>query len=176
MFLLPVINLSAQTADQSALSWNPFYKLGWYDFQGKPPGESNSDAGASVKIRATPFMVRNKIHYEVAAIFNRNKSWARDHSPSLLAHEQIHFDIAELYARKIRKKIKELDEKEINDIKTYNSAIGDLLSESNRTDRQYDVETLHGALSRQQATWSKKVKQELEDLEAFRKVRRTVGS
>jgi hypothetical protein len=71
---------SADERDQSLISWNPFYKLGWYDFQGPPPAESGSDAGASVQIKATPFMIKNKIGYDVAAIFNRKKSWARDRS------------------------------------------------------------------------------------------------
>ena len=169
----------AQTAaggDQSQISWNPFYKLAWYDFQGATPTESNSDAGASVQIKATPFMVKNKIHYDVVAIFNRKKSWVRDRSTSLLVHEQLHFDIAEVYARKIRKRIAELRREGINDVKSYNAAIRDLLAESNRADRQYDIETLHGALSRQQDVWSKKVEAQLEELKAYKKTKRRIGA
>jgi hypothetical protein len=162
--------------DQSFISWNPFYKLSWYDFQGTPPDESNSDAGASVQIKATPFMVKDKIHYNVAAIFNRKKSWARDQSRSLLGHEQLHFDLAEVYARKIRKRIAELEDDRVNDLKIYNAAIRGLLEESNRADRQYDIETLHGALIRQQEGWSKKVTAQLEQLEAYEKKKRRIGS
>ena len=166
---------SADEGDRSLISWNPFYKLAWYDFQGTPPAESGSDAGASVQIKATPFMIKNRIHYDVAAIFNRKKSWARDRSPSLLAHEQLHFDIAEVYARKIRKSIADLSDDGVNDLKIYNAAIRELLEESDRADQQYDIETLHGALSRQQEHWSEKVTAQLEQLGAYKKTKRKIG-
>ena len=157
------------------LSWNEFYKLQWDDFQGEPDENSLGDAGAAVKISAKPFLVKNRIKYDVVATFNRKKSWARDKSVSLLAHEQLHFDIAELYARKIRKKISELRDQGVNDIKTYNSAIQELLLESNEADERYDLETLHGALSRKQATWAAKVKNELAALQRYKKARRVIG-
>jgi predicted secreted Zn-dependent protease len=157
------------------LSWNEFYKLQWEDFQGKPAEYSLGDAATSVKIKAKPFLVKNRIKYDVVAVFSRKKSWARDRSASLLAHEQLHFDIAELYARKIRKKISELSDRGVNDIKVYNAAIQELLEESNAADQQYDLETLHGGMSKRQASWSKKVKDELAELKRYRKAKRVIG-
>ena len=157
------------------LSWNEFYKLQWDDFQGNADPNSLGDAATAVQIKAKPFLVKKEVKYDVVAIFNRKKSWIRDPSPSLLAHEQLHFDIAELYARKIRKKIKELNDQGKNNIKTYNAAIQQLLLESNEMDQQYDVETLHGALSKKQAAWSKKVKDELASLKKFKKTVRVIG-
>src|SRR5687768_2492955 len=110
ILLLPVIT-NAQPAgepEEDVISWNEFYKLQWHDFQGEPGEDARGDAGAAVQIKAKPFLVKKEIKYDVVALFNRNKSWARGQSTTLLAHEQLHFDIAELYARKIRKKIKEL--------------------------------------------------------------------
>lgn len=157
------------------LLWNEFYKLQWDDFQGEPDNKSRGDAGTAVQIKAKPYLIKRKIGYDVEALFNRNKSWARDTSPSLLAHEQLHFDIAELYARKIRKKVRELQKRGITDIKVFNEAIQRLLQESNDADERYDLETLHGALSRKQAAWSVRVKQELADLNAFKKPKRVIG-
>lgn len=161
--------------ENALLSWNEFYKLQWHDFKGAPGEEARGDAGTVVLIKAKPFMVKKEIKYDVAALFNRNKSWARDHSPSLLAHEQLHFDIAELYARKIRRKIRELRNKGVNDVKTYNAAIEQLLIESNEVDRQYDIETLHGALSKKQAAWSEKVSEGLSSLNRYKKAKRIIG-
>src|SRR5688500_10574962 len=157
------------------LSWNEFYKLQWEDFQGEPDERSLGDAATAVKIKAKPFLVKDRIQYDVVAVFNRKKSWARDQSASLLAHEQLHFDIAELYARKIRKKISELNGRGVNDIKIYNAAIHELLQESNEADQQYDLETLHGAMTRKQAVWTKKVKEELAELKRYKKARRVIG-
>jgi predicted secreted Zn-dependent protease len=163
-------------SDTDLISWNEFYKIQWHDFQGEPGEGSIGDAGAFVQIKAKPFLVKKKVNYNVVALFNRRKSWARDHSESLLAHEQLHFDIAELYARKIRKKVKELNDRGVKDIKTYNAAIQDLLLESNKADQQYDLETLHGALSKKQAAWVKKVKEELSALQRYKKTKRIIGA
>lgn len=157
------------------LAWNEFYQLQWDDFQGKPDTDSRGDAGAAVSIRAKPFLVRKQVRYDVVAIFNRGKSWARDRSPSLLAHEQLHFDIAELYARKIRKKVAELQDRGVNDLDFYNTVIQALLLESNKADEQYDTETLHGALSGKQAAWAIKVQRELAGLNKHKKVKRVIG-
>ena len=157
------------------LSWNEFYKLQWDDFQGEPDERSFGDAATSVAIKAKPFLVKKQIQYDVVAVFNRKKSWARDKSASLLAHEQLHFDIAELYARKIRKKVKELNRQGAKNIKTYNAAIHELLQESNEVDQQYDLETLHGALSKKQEAWVSRIKEELASLQAFKKTKRVIG-
>ena len=63
----------------------------------------------------------------------------------------------------------------INDIKVYNAAIHELLLESNQVDAQYDAETLHGAMTKQQAAWSDKVKGELASLKKFGKTKRVIG-
>lgn len=162
-------------AATNQLSWNEFYKLQWDDFEAEPDKTSLGDAATSVSIRAKPFLVKKQVKYDVVAIFNRNKSWARDRSAELLAHEQLHFDIAELYARKIRKRIRELDHQGVNNIKTYNAAIQELLEESNAVDQQYDIETLHGALTKKQAAWVTRVKEELASLHRYKKAKRVIG-
>lgn len=171
---IPARSQSVAT-DLDLLLWNEYYKLQWDDFQGEPDHGSLGDAGAAVQIKAKPYLIKKEIRYDVEAYFNRRKSWARDTSPSLLAHEQLHFDIAELYARKIRKKVRELQKHRVNDIKTYNKAIQALLLESNEIDEQYDLETLHGALSRKQADWSARIKKELASLRSFKKPKRVIG-
>jgi hypothetical protein len=46
-----------------------------------------------------------------------------------LAHEQLHFDIGELYARKIRKGVMELRDRKIKSIEEYGSLISKLITE-----------------------------------------------
>ncbi|MFZ6011322.1 MAG: hypothetical protein ACOYXT_13320 [Bacteroidota bacterium] len=113
------------------LEWNEFYKLSWHDFQGKPGDESVGDAGTFIRIKAKPFFVKKKVQYNVLVYFVKDKSWKRDPSPALLAHEQLHFDMAELYARKIRKKIMEMSNSGVNDVRQYNVEIQQLLDDSN---------------------------------------------
>lgn len=168
-FLLLATPSWAQSNERELLEWNEFYKLQWHDFQGQPTAESIGDAGTYVRIIAKPYLVKKQVRYTVTAYFNKARSWKHDTSDSMLEHERLHFDIAELYARKIRKRIGELSREGVDDVKAYNREIQALLQESNEFDRSYDIETLHGALTEKQARWQKKVAGELEKLSNYQK-------
>ncbi|HEY0655976.1 MAG TPA: DUF922 domain-containing protein [Chryseosolibacter sp.] len=154
--------------------WSEYRPLTWEDFKGKRTEDAAGDAGTVVQIKAKPYLVKDQVKYDVSAVFVKNKSWADAQTKELLAHEQLHFDIAELYARKIRKVIAELSEAGERDVKVFNRAIQKLLRESNEIDIQYDLETLHGAMLKKQAEWSKEVKSELKALEQFKKHRQVI--
>ena len=156
------------------IEWNEFYTLSWEDFEGRPTEGSMGDAGTAVLIKAKPYYVKDQILYDVEAYFNRKKSWKRAESDALLRHERLHFDIAELYARKIRKKIADLKAQETTDLQVYNAAIKALLQESNEVDQRYDLETLHGAMQRKQALWEQQVNEQLQGLKYYKKRKRVI--
>lgn len=160
---------------QKLLEWNEYYILSWDDFAGEAPIGVFGDAATTVHIKAKPYFIGNEIKYNVNAYFNREKSWTRDKSTMLLSHERIHFHIAELFARKIRKKINAMALDGVNDLATYNAAINVLLVESNAMDELYDKETLHGALLKRQEYWNNKILSELAALKEFRKKKSVLG-
>src|SRR5258708_7210019 len=94
--------------------WSSTDKLKWSDFRGSVPsiGLSSSDkAACSSMPRPYPLQENDSTYtYNVKAVFYRYTSWAKvkDTTKYLLAHEQLHFDITELYARKMRKAFKGL--------------------------------------------------------------------
>lgn len=149
--------------------WNEYRPLTWEDFQGKRSEDAAGDAGTVVQIKAKPYIVKDQVRYDVSAVFVKNKSWSDAQTKELLSHEQLHFDIAELYARKIRQVVVELQQAGEEDVKDYNRAIQKLLHESNEVDIQYDLETLHGAMQNKQAEWTKNVKEQLKALAQFKK-------
>lgn len=157
------------------IAWNEYYALSWDNFNGKADPGTFGDAGTAVKIMAKPYLVKKRIYYNVYALFDRKKSWVSDKSPRLLTHEQLHFDIAELYARLARKKVAELTARGEKDVKTYNHEIQKILRESNRVDRQYDIETLHGGLVEKQKDWETKIARQLKSLEKYKRKKQIVG-
>jgi hypothetical protein len=177
MYAQPMANNSNENNNtEQVVEWNEYYDLSWEDFKGKRPGDAAGDAGTVVQIKAKPFMVKNQVNYDVFALFVKNKSWADAHTRTLLSHEKLHFDIAELYARKIRQRIAELKKKKVNEVDVYNLAIQELLEESNQIDMQYDLETLHGAMEKKQAEWSKRVSSELNNLRKYKKKKRVISA
>jgi len=155
----------AQNAER--IAWSDSYKLSWADFQGKPDllevhlqkAETKTTIEVVTKIRATT------IEYEVVCYFERNQSWAKvDTSSALLAHEQLHFDISEIYARKLREQLPELTFISRDDLERQVRALyGDILLETVEFQHQYDLETEHSKNREQQKKWTEKIKAMLED-------------
>jgi hypothetical protein len=152
---------------ETFIAWNEYDKLSWTDFRGHANEYSHADAATAVHISAKPFRKGKRLFYTVDAYFIPEQSWYRSRSSSLLAHEQLHFDIAELYARKARKKISELRQMGITDVHEYNREIKRILQESNKVDARYDHNTLHGSIGSRQKKWEAEIHQELKVLKAF---------
>lgn len=111
----------------------------------------------------------NELYYDVRAMFSIKWSWflkASQGDTALLRHEQMHFNITELYARKIRKLLTEYKqpcgkEKEIR-IKI-NSLIQAEIEENNL----YDIESVHYTNKVMQKKWEEKIKKELEETKTY---------
>ena len=103
------------TEDLEQIPWSSDYKLKWSDFKGvKDSLESRYDdkyAACASEILATPEYDSGTLVYRVTNNFHPNSAWVID-SITMgaigLEHEQIHFDIAEVYTRLIRSRIEEM--------------------------------------------------------------------
>jgi hypothetical protein len=108
-------------------------------------------------------------NFRISNIFDRTSSWTIDTTKTLLlSHEQLHFDISELFARKIRRGIEELRIKKVSDKNHYAFLISSKLKERDRYQREYDDDTFHGGIDIIQREWIEKVKKELGQLEAYK--------
>lgn len=151
------------------IEWGEHEKLTWEVYDAEPAENTFGDAGTAVKIKAKPYVVRGEIYYNVYALFNKEKSWCKGKSEELLAHEQLHFDIAELTARKVRRAVEKMQENNVDDLKTFNNAIKKILVKSNDFDAQYDKDTFHGLIREKQQEWQEKISEQLSVLEAYAK-------
>ena len=156
--------LPFQVADEHHLVWQEGVSLNWDDFQGEPGAAGRPYQGAESRLTiALRFSCTNSVpDFKVWAEFDRSNSWARPNMPaSLLEHEQIHFDIAELYARGTRKAFDDVrnpcgNPSAVEDISDHNNEL------SARAQQNYDEETLHGTLPGAKAAWTRKIRALLE--------------
>jgi len=156
--------------------WNG-YTLTWEDFKGQVPlkyKESDEGAGASLKLIYNKTLdKKNNIPFiEIKAYFIRTESFVKKEAKTniILKHEQIHFDIAELYARLFRKEIKETVFNDINNAiksvsKMYKHYLKDLIIFQNL----YDKETSHSTNLQKQIEWNEKIEKQLKELEQYSK-------
>jgi hypothetical protein len=149
--------------DSDKIVWNKDYKLCWNDFKGSPKNMDGIDAYTQSGIE---LQVDNN-QCNVICSFDKKKSWRikKKETDYLLSHEQYHFNICEIYARKLRKQIIELNL--IHNQKELNKTFYLLLNESSKKQIIYDKDTKHSRNQEMQLKWEKDVDQQLQELNAF---------
>lgn len=159
--------VSAVGFGQDSIPWKAGYKLKWLDFKGVPDKASDrvaitvSNIGYSLSYNKSSFTVK------VKCIFEKKKSWTTTQDSVVLVHEQGHFDISEIFARKLRKAFKEykFDPKTVQaDLK---EIFTQLNSERRRYNEQYDIETNSSTNTTMQVQWNRKLADELNALKAY---------
>jgi hypothetical protein len=86
---------------------------------------------------------------------------------SLLQHEQLHFDLCELYGRRFRKAISEKKFSLLDYDKELNSLFRQVWDDYRKAQDNYDAETRHGIITEMQETWRRTVETDLEKLSEF---------
>lgn len=166
--LLACSSSVAQNKCKDCISWSEDRKLTWADFKGKPnqssPNEALTDSGMSIELKCDGTISEAIIK----CYYNPKKSWTKStDSQYLLAHEQLHFDITELFVRKLRKELQKFG----NDCQKLSSHIEDYYNRNYKEfvkyQDAYDHETNHSLNKDKQAYWHKKVENELAELEEF---------
>ena len=161
------LNCLAQDSD-SIIYWNTSVKLCWQDFKGRVPDSTEYDVAKSyIEIFTKGERSFGLPNYRIYPTFNRYKSWSKDTTIFILSHEQGHFDIGELYARKMRRSILGLREKGVESIDEYLKILYLYNDECIKFNDQYDTETAHGVYKSKQIEWSKKIAKELCELKKF---------
>lgn len=163
-----ILSLSAQSNSDSLIYWKKNQKLGFGDFQGKKPNDHGHDKARSSLVLVPSFINKDKLlNVKVICAFNKYESWMIDTSKALLNHEQLHFDITELFARKIRKGVFSLIKSNQTNNEMYTKLIKDLFDEYNTCNIRYDEETAHSTNRQKQKEWEHKIACELEDLKDY---------
>lgn len=147
---------------EEGVLWDAQKRLKWSDFKGKVPPAAEPAAttasGISYKYSANLIHHEVKLDFEVNAYFYPNESWYKPEvcDDLILSHEQLHFDIAELFARKMRDKLQRTSfsenvKQEIRDI------YRDILKELADFQDRYDWETGFSRNAQKQMEWNRKI-------------------
>lgn len=165
-FLLLSLFLSNTYSPPSHLvDWNANRKLSWDDFKGKPVPNSNNAALSSTSIHFSFGYGDKGFRYSISCQFDKNSSWVRVRNNYILSHEQAHFDITELHARKLKKAISNYRYNEATVSEDLNKMYEDIMKQHHELQSRYDLETDHSRNPENQSAWLKKIK---EELSAFR--------
>ena len=168
-------DIDAEIAKDNAIIWAQRRPLAWADFTGPPPADVGAVAAqTNYALLHGTGCTGSKFEFRVVAAFVPGKSWVRTsmlrsaaESARALRHEQTHFDITEVHARRLRRYYAEL-------MAPCRIASGDLAAAASRIGRdekaaqaQYDAETDNGRTAAQQARWDRDIAAQLVTLAKF---------
>ena len=147
--------------------WLPDRKLTWKDFKGNPKkdrGTIRAETAGEITTDKS-YWKEGTPRFDVRCYFLNNESWTITRDSLTLQHEQIHFDIYELFTRKIRKSFDSLNVKEVIDLKIYEKIFNMYLDKNKKYNDAYDDDVRFERSKQEQ--WIEKVTTGLEELKEF---------
>ena len=145
------------------IEWQETRKIEFSDFKGKPPAINNFAANSMISINykvLSKSIWTGKIKIKIFATFDSEKSWVSLqylNQNGLLEHEQIHFDIAEFFSRKLSKVLVE----KVDSVEKFNRDFQILYDKvyQEYIDFQnlFEEETSFGTNIEKQKIWKKRV-------------------
>ncbi len=143
--------------------------LTWKDFKGKVNKRSSYFASTSSGYKYNAAFVGDSLRIVLPCMFYPGKSWVKKgkETPSLLKHEQGHFDLTEIYTRKMRQ---EIASKKYH-VKKVNIAITKVIKKYSKqlslAQGKYDTQTNHSIIEKQQEKWNEKIRLDLKSTEMY---------
>jgi len=153
--------------EEETIPWNTDRKLQWEDFKGRPFKTAWAAAvtasGITYEFSSTETDGKLALDIEISTHFYPAESWFQPDLVNgvILSHEQLHFDISELFARKMRKKVAETTF--TSNVKAEIKKIyRDILKELSAFQKKYDFETNFSRNIEKQLQWNQEIQKALE--------------
>ena len=170
-----VASVDRELSRNDAVPWSATRRLSWDDFRGVPPASEPDRAAETAYSLFHALGCRGKtFEFRVVAAVLPRQSWVR---PTILAnptqnsrtlrHEQTHFDLTEVYARRMRRYFSELANPCLKTEPELAAQSDRLVREEASAQRRYDEETSHGRIAQRQASWDADVARQVASLERF---------
>ncbi len=158
----------AEVDSADYLEWNALNRLSWEDYRYRPLNRQRFDGAiaiTNVKISARGSIKKGVPNFKVKVFFVKPDSWTSDSTDmNLLNHEQLHFDIGEIYAQKIREKIVEMKEDGVTSPEKYRATIRNLITVFKAYSGQYDRETSFGMTIIKQREWEQRINKRIDEI------------
>lgn len=158
---------------ETQIEWTSDRKLTWEDFKGKPNTIDFPNAlavtNSAIGIESESLNPFKDGKLFVINMFYNHGSWVlpEGRNDYVLSHEQIHFDITEIYTRMLRKALIDAN------VTANNSGKSKIIFEQIKTKWQkrqedYDYETAHGLKNKTQEEWQAIVDIELAKYDLYK--------
>jgi hypothetical protein len=160
--------LRSDLASDHAFPWSAARRLAWSDFQGDPPATGAEGARTAYALYYAWSCRGQAFEFRAVAGFRPRQSWVKPvvlndtaQRRSVLGHEQTHFDLVEVHARRMRRDFARLTGPCRKTDAELTALAQRLVQEEKAEQRRYDDETNHGLAADPQAAWTAEVARRL---------------
>jgi hypothetical protein len=166
LFFIPVFCFS-QDKNEELIEWSASRQLVWSDYKGRPDPNSDAAALTTTYLGIEYHIEAKSFTWKIQCRFSKTRSWGESKTEYILQHEQGHFDIAEIFARRLNKKMGEYRFNATTYQKDLRAIYESIASEKGDFQDQYDRETDHSRKKEQQAEWTKKIENLLKEYQSY---------
>lgn len=164
-----IVAQSSAKSNDSILFWQSDLKLSWDDFKGDVPNKTrpaNVSAIMDCGIRSShKYWDGDTPIFEVKAYMKTYTSWSLVSDSLSLKHEKGHFDIHEIYARKIRKSFDSLNHLNVNNVQSYKDIFNKHFVACDEVNEKYEYSNFN---EMEQKKWNKKISEKLLELSDYK--------
>lgn len=154
-------------ADDEYIPWLTDYRLTWDDFLCEPKRNTDAVASTSTALGIAYQIKSGKLTYQITCKFSKHKSWGLVKTPYILAHEQGHFDITEIFARKLYQALNDYQLNRPTFQADINTIYETVIKAKEAFQAAYDRETDHSRNKPKQTEWLERIDILLQDTEPF---------
>jgi len=171
-FALLICSLFLLTSGKDSadiIYWTADQQLSWTDFEGQPRYEYKGvSALTSSGIDYYTGCQDGKIIYKVQSYFEKKESWVKDEARTNhhLQHEQLHFDITELNARRLRKALSKQTFK-CDEIEAFHDFVDQYIQKWEHEQKAFDALSRHSLDRKKQREWRFRIALEMNLLEGY---------
>lgn len=158
---IPLILFSQK--DSEIINWSEEKKLVWDDFQAAPQKNGDVAALTATHLGFAYTVANGKVSYNIECRFEKNRSWGLVKNNWILKHEQGHFDIAEIFARKLFKEISAYQFNKNTFQNDLEAIYKKIMDEKEKFQDNYDDETDFSRNKPMQEEWLKKINSNLNE-------------
>ncbi|MCD6367228.1 MAG: hypothetical protein J7L46_06800 [Bacteroidales bacterium] len=155
--------------------WHIRNTVTWSDFRSISKLPGNEAARISTGIKYSVKLEDKNLTFVVQSFANPKDSYyiKKDKSPELLKHEQGHFDICEIFARKFRKQLQTTTFNQNSAGSGTEKIYKQILKDLQKFQILYDKETKHSTDTAMQAKWNIKIAKMVKILEPHKDIQVT---
>lgn len=165
--IIPVKTVHSLVEAEDYLPWSYGRPLTWDDFLCEPKRNTDAVALTSTALGIAYNASNGQLHYEITCNFSKVKSWGILKTSYILAHEQGHFDITEIYARILHRELQGYKFNRRTFRQDVNKIYDRVVKEKEALQLMYDGQTDHSRNKKVQQEWLDKIQELLIETQPY---------